>query len=143
MKKKTYFELLLLLVITFSLTACNIDNHDEPYLNTTEGLCSKTWEETYITKYNIYCTHKLSFEYNGAGLEMFIYNNLDINGKPLNTVIKTETFNFNWSWYNSNNECLVLDYGNNLLYFDNVWVRNDNLSGKLEGRYVNFINDNL
>ncbi|WP_321517132.1 hypothetical protein [uncultured Bacteroides sp.] len=144
MKKKTYLELLLLMVITFSFTACDINNNDEPYLNTTDGLCSKTWVETYTTKNNLYCTHKLSFAYNGAGQELFIYNNLDINGNPLNTVIKTESYNFNWDWDTSNNECLVLDYGNNtVLYFDNVWVRNDYLSGKFEGDNVLFSNSNM
>jgi len=143
MKKKTYFELLLLLVITFSLTACSIDEDNDPYYKTTENLCSKTWVETYRTVSNLYCTHKLSFAYNGVGQETFIYNNLDAYGKPLNIILNITTSNFNWSWYNSNNECLVLDYGNNVLYFDNVWVRNDNLSGKLEGSYVNFINDNI
>ena len=144
MKRKTYFELLLLMVITFSLTACTINNGDEPYLNTTDGLCSKTWVETYITTNNLYCTHKLSFAYNGAGLETFVYNNLDINGNPLNAIVKAESYNFNWDWYNSNNECLVLDYGNNtVLYFENVLVRNDYLSGKFEGDNVAFKNDNI
>lgn len=132
------------MVITFSFTACSIDNDDDPYLNTTEGLCSKTWVETYITTSHLYCTHKLSFAYNGAGQETFIYNNLDINGNPLNTIFNTTTFNFNWDWENSNNECLVLDYGNNsVLYFDNVWVRNDYLSGKLDGNNVTFRNSNI
>jgi len=144
MKKKTYLELLLLIVITFSLTACSIDEDNDPYYNTTERLCSNTWVETYLTSDNLYCTHRLSFAYNGAGQELFIYNNIDINGNPLNTVVKKLTYNFNWSWFNSNNECLVLDYGkNDILYFENVLVRNDYLSGKLEGNNVTFMNDNM
>ncbi|WP_321436998.1 hypothetical protein [uncultured Bacteroides sp.] len=144
MKRKTYFELLLLMVITFSLTACNIQNDDEPYHNTTDRLCSKNWVETYTTTDNYYCTHKLSFDYNGSGQELFIYNKLDLNGNPLSTVAKSESYSFVWKWYNDNNECLELNYGNNnVLYFDNVWVRNDYLFGKFEGKDVTFMNNDL
>lgn len=37
-------------------------------------------------------------------------------------------------------EGLILDYGaDDRIYFDNVWVREHNLSGKLEGVVVMFV----
>ncbi len=141
MEKKTYLKLLLLLVITFSFTACYQDENDDVYYNTSDMLCSKTWVETFTTSDHYFCTHKLIFAYNGSGQEAFIYNNIDINGKPLSGIVKTESYSFSWDWYNSNHECIVMSYGsNNKLYFDNVWVRNDYLSGKLNGDNVTFMN---
>jgi hypothetical protein len=141
MEKKTYLKLLLLLVMTFSFTACYQDENNDVYYNTSDMLCSKTWVETYKTSDHYFCTHKLAFAYNGAGQEVFIYNNLDINGNQLPGVVKTETYAFSWDWYNSNHECIVMTYSNSILYFDNAWVRNDYLSGKLNGDNVTFINE--
>lgn len=144
MKRETYFKLLLLMVVTFGFTACTIENDDEVGYNTTEDLCSKTWVETYVTTDHYYCTHKIIFDYDGDAQEVYIYNNMDINGNPLSTVAETRSKSLSWSWYNENHECLVLNYGKNVVsYFDNVWVRNDYLSGKLDGIYVTFMNDNI
>lgn len=143
MKTKNLMKLFLILVATISLSACDEWN-DGIERNSTQALCSKIWVETYTTSDHYYCTHKLSFNPQGKGQEIFIYNNLDLNNKPLPTVAKTISYSFTWEWDNDNMECLIMNYGNNdILYFENVWVRNDYLSGKLNGENVTFNNANL
>lgn len=143
MKEKGIIKWFLLLVLTISVSACQEwDNGIDR--NSTEALCSKMWVETYTTSDHYYCTHKLAFNPDGKGQEVFIYNNLDLNNKPLPTVAKTISYGFTWDWANDNMEGLIMIYGNNdVLYFDNVWVRNDYLSGKFNGENVTFNNANL
>ena len=53
---------------------------------------------------------------------------------------RTETNNLTWSWIDDTMEGIVFDYGvNGVTYFDNVWVREHNLSGKLNGKVVVFV----
>ncbi len=143
--KRTYLKLLLLTVIAFSFAAC--DNTDDPidqYQNSTQRLCANTWIDTYTTTDHYYITHELIFDANGQGLETFITNNLDVNGNIINPPAKTENNSFAWKWDNSNMESITLDFGgSSFVYFDNVWVRNDFLSGKFDGVIVSFANASL
>ena len=79
--------------------------------------------------------HTLKFDDSGRLAETYAYYHLNEN-QPY----RTETNNLTWSWIDDSMEGIVFDYGvNGMTYFDNVWVREHNLSGKLNGKVVVFV----
>ena len=55
---------------------------------------------------------------------------------------RTESYNFDWEWIDQEMEGLKLDRGaGEIHYFDNVWVRQNYLSGKLDGIEVTFVKE--
>ncbi|WP_455586315.1 hypothetical protein [Bacteroides sp.] len=141
MKRLNYARFVLLLILTLGLGACGDDVYytDDYLRNSDEKLCGKTWSESYDTDDGRICVHQLIFsmERNRSGKEIFQYYR---NGESKPAV--TTTYNFNWAWMDSEMEGLVLDRGaEDIHYFDNVWVRQNYLSGKLDGIEVTFIKE--
>jgi hypothetical protein len=131
MKTLNYVKIVLLLVLTISISSCEIEDD----YNTDERLCSKYWTETYYTEGGEFCTHELIFYLDGGGEENFVYQLDDSYGKVLSEVKQT----FTWDWADYTMRGLVLEYApNDFLYFDNVIVGDHELSGVFDGTAVTF-----
>ncbi|NDW12691.1 hypothetical protein D0T50_07290 [Bacteroides sp. 214] len=127
MKSLAYLKSLFVLIIVFGLTSC-----EEYYdIKNSDGkLCGYTWLEEYATVGGDWCTHTLVFDRSGSGREVYKYD----NGSQVTTI----SSRFSWYW-TSNMECIELDFGaGDLVFFDNVWVRDYYLSGNYDGEEVTF-----
>lgn len=131
-------KILLLLIAVIGLSSCGDEYYTDDYLRNSDAkLCSKKWVEEYVTNEGEICQHYLEFSMNGSGKETFFYTPQN-GGKPYDS-----SYRFDWQWVDNSMEGLVLDYGaDDIVYFDNVWVREHNLSGKLEGVIVMFVDAN-
>lgn len=136
MKRLNYARFVLLLILVLGLGACGDDVYytDDYLRNSDEKLCGKTWSQSYETDNNMNCVHQLKFSQNRSGQEIFQYYRLG-ESSPYSIV----TYNFSWEWIDQEMEGLRLDRGaNEIYYFENVWVRQNYLSGKLDGIEVTF-----
>lgn len=142
MKRLNYARFVLLFIMTLGLGACGDDVYytDDYLRNSDEKLCGKTWSEDFLVVENqieMKCVHQLKFTIDKSGQEIFHYYRGG-ESRPA----RTETFNFNWSWIDHEMEGLMLNRGaGEIYYFDNVWVRQNYLSGKLDGIEVTFIKE--
>ena len=125
-------KLLVICLIPFILTACG----DDVYYtmeNTDERLCGRTWVETIALDNDpnyISVEHQLVFSQTGQSRETWIKYK---NGGGEDSSAST----FTWRWMDNSREGLILDYGGgDLKYFDNVWVRDHYLAGKLDGNLI-------
>ena len=140
MRKLNYVSILLAVITVLGLTSCE---ENEDFQNSESKLCTKLWVEAYETNAGDHCTHQLEFAYKGSGREIFIYQRYNTSGSLL-APYKTETRSFVWYWQNDNREGLVLKYvSNEFIYFDDVWVRNDYLSGVFDGIQSTFTNSDI
>ena len=102
-------------------------------------MCGKTWVDEYTTEENELCKHQLKFAKDYSGREVFQFYR---NGE--NRPYKENSYTFDWKWTDSAMENLEINYGaGDIVYFDNVWVREHNLQGKLNGAIVMFVDANL
>ena len=140
MRKLNYVSILLAVITVLGLTSCE---ENEDFQNSESKLCNQLWVEGYNITSEDHCTHQLEFAYNGSGREIFIYQRYNTSGSLL-APYKTETRSFVWYWQNDYREGLVLEYGSgNYIYFDDVWVRNDYLSGVFNGIQSTFTNSDI
>lgn len=125
-------------MVVIGLSSCGDEYYTDDYLrNSDEKLCNRVWVEEYETNDNELCEHYLEFSRNGSGKETFKYKPID-GRKPYES-----SYRFDWAWIDNSMEGLILDYGgNDRSFFDNVWVREHNLSGKLDGVIVSFVDAN-
>lgn len=139
MKIQNYVKILMLCVLTLSFVSCGDEYYTDDYLrNSDDKLCGKTWVEEYNTETDELCSHQLKFAKDYSGQEVFQYFR---NGE--NRPYKSESFTFYWKWIDADMENLEINYGGgDIAFFDNVWVREHNLSGKLEGVVVMFVDAN-
>lgn len=135
MKTLNFVKMLLLCVITLSMTSCGDDNY-YTIQNSDEKLCSKTWVEEYTTEDGDLCRYQLEFTKNKK-------NNKELcSGKETTILYKTgskETTerDFTWEWIDGSKEGLILNYGaGDIEYFENVWVREHYISGKLNSKII-------
>ncbi|WP_221659147.1 hypothetical protein [Bacteroides salyersiae] len=136
MKRLNCTRFALLLILVLGLGACGDDVYytDDYLRNSDEKLCGKTWTEKVEADDNMYCVHQLKFSQNRSGQEIFEYYR---PGESSPT--RTETYRFSWEWIDQEMEGLKLDHGaGEVYYFENVWVRQNYLSGKLDGVEVTF-----
>lgn len=138
MKTLNYVKILLLYLITMTLASCGDDVYYTMQSNSDDKLCNKTWTEEYSTSENEYCKHELKFAGDRSGREFFLYYRAG-DSRPY----KENTFSFTWRWIDSDMENMEINYGaGDVLFFDNVWVREHNLSGKFDGEVVMFVDAN-
>lgn len=135
MKTLNYVKILLLCVFAVSLASCGDDNYYTTIENSDDKLC-RTWEEEYMTERNgveVLCKHQLQFaKTDNSGQDIKAYYR-EGERDPYNT----DTRRFFWKWMDSAKEGLIMDYGaGEIKYFDNVWIREHYLSGKLDGVIV-------
>lgn len=131
-------KLLLLLIMVLGLSACGDNYYSDDYLrNSDEKLCANTWVEEYTMENGDLCKHYLDFSMNYSGREKF-----DFYRSGETSSYKETSYNFSWNWIDASMENLEINYGgNDVIYFDNVWVREHNLSGKLDGTIVMFVDN--
>lgn len=139
MKTLNYLKTLLLGMLVATLAACGDDYYTDDYLrNSDEKLCGKTWVEEYTTTDDELCNHQLKFSVernDRSGQEVFQYYR-DGETRPY----RSESYTFDWNWVDKDMENIEINYGGgDIVYFDNVWVREHNLSGKLDGVIVMFV----
>jgi len=125
--------------------SCGDKYYTDDFLrNSDDKLCGYTWtEEVTALDVNgdlILEVNTLYFDGKGNGYGsgrkgIELYRALP-GGKWESAPYKTETNRFDWKWID-NFEGLTLDYGGGkIAYFENVWVREYYLSGKLENVQV-------
>lgn len=140
MRKLNYARFILLLVLTLGLNACGGDDvyYTDDYLrNSDEKLCGKTWVETYEANEGAdLCTHILFFRSDHNGKETYKYQKIYEDGS-LSDYYKDSGDAFSWKWIDDKMEGLELDYiDKGVISFDNVWVRENYLSGKIRGKEI-------
>lgn len=133
MKTLNFVKMLLLCVITLSMTSCGDDNY---YVmqNSDDKLCGKTWTEASEDEYDFTGInyYQLKFDKNNSAQEIKEYYR-DGESEPY----KRDTRRFTWKWMDDTKETLILDFGaKETIYFENVWVREHYLSGKLDGKMI-------
>lgn len=135
MKVLNLVKIMLLCVMTMGLASCGDDNY-YTIQNSDEKLCGKPWVEEYTNDEGYLCTHQLEFT-------KVKQNNRDILSGKETTITyvvggtNKTTADFTWQWIDNSMEGLLLSYGNgDVKHFENVWVREHYLSGKLDGRVI-------
>lgn len=134
MKILNLMKILLLCVMTAGLASCGDDNY-YTIQNSDEKLCSDSWVEEYDTEEGA-CRHILEFtKGKQGGKEVLSGKETFIVTTTGNT--KTDTHDFTWKWIDNSREGLILNYGSgDVKIFENVWVREHYLSGKLDGEIM-------
>lgn len=135
MKIQNYVKMWLLCVLTLGFSSCG----DDVYYtmeNDDNKLCDKTWIEEYNTEEGLLTTYQLRFfKDNNKGQE--VSTTYDAGGK---VIIDRE---FIWRWADDSKEVLKLTFADNKVkFFENVWVRDHYLSGKLDGKNVTLVDAN-
>lgn len=140
MRTLNYVKILFLLTIAVTFAACGDKYYDDEYLkNSDEKLCRTSWVDDYINEDDELCVHTLEFYTSGKGLDILRkYRKIPSNNWE-NTHYQESTISFDWKWMDNTMEGLILDYTKSISYFDNVWVRERYLSGKLNGEHVTYI----
>lgn len=146
MKKFNCINLFLLLTVTVFFASCGDDYYTDDFLrNSNEKLCGYNWVEgqeyfdinnSPILKVRILYFNQSSVDF-GKGKESFEYYRGLPNGKWADTPYRTESSTFDWRWI-ENFEGLELDFGDEIVLFENVWVREYYLSGKYDDYQATF-----
>lgn len=152
MKRKNYFVLMLLAVLTFSLSSCVVVE-DNVVINTPEALCNRNWVDVYYgtdQEGKFQCEHTIRFNLNGTGYERFVYREVDLYNnvgaiyQDDNGLVNPQ-YAFNWEIGSSSSSLymsIILD--NNLWDFPKKFrdmeVRRNTLTGVLDGGNVTFYN---
>lgn len=134
--KKIFYNLFLLPVLALCMTACGDDYYTDDFLkNSSDKLCGYVWEEVYDSQLegvDMTCVHRIKFNKKDGNESMTYYK----EGQSI-PVSKTE-YAFYWEWC-KDMETIQLKYGTgNDEFFENVWVRETYLSGKLHNKTVTF-----
>ncbi len=125
------------------LTSCGDDITYYTIQNSDELLCSRTWVVEEAVKNEdgvlVSCVHQLKFSMSGySGQEIYQYYYTG-ESRPYSEI----THNFDWEWMDNAKEGIRIDFGaGNIVYFENVWVREHYLSGKLNGEQITFTDAN-
>lgn len=138
MKALNEVKIGLLLLLTVVWASCGDDVY-YTMQNNDEKLCEKTWIESYESDGAVTGAYQLRFF------------KKDSKGQEVTTTYTTDgkvTYDreFNWHWTDNSKETLKLTFADGKVkYFENVWVRDHYLSGKIEGEVVmltdaNYIN---
>jgi hypothetical protein len=132
----------LLGMVVMGISSCEINHMDDSFRNSDEKLCSGFWERSYTIDGNELCTQQIEFRTvstGRTGTEVFEYRRKDRNGNWNDIPYRTVSYGFYWKWTNNDREGIIIDHSvDGALYFDNVWVRINYLSGNLDGEEVTF-----
>lgn len=135
MKTLNFVKILLFSVIAVSLASCGDDIY-YTMQNSDNKLCGKKWMEQYWNEDGELCEYMLEFEKekrNNRELLSGTETTITYKKGGTNTVQK----DFTWEWMDSSMEGLILYFkAGDVSYFENVWVREHYLSGKLDGIVV-------
>ncbi len=133
-KTRGWMEGLAFCLLVCILAACGDDvYYTVEEENTDERLCGRTWvEKVTVDDGSAYVSaeHQLVFSLEGQSRETWVWRKAG-GGED------TSASTFTWRWMDESREGIVLDFGaGELKYFENVWVRDHYLSGKLDGKVV-------
>ena len=128
MKVFNFVRILLLTVVALGFSSCGDDVY-YTMQNSDEKLCGKVWVNGNETDEGVAYTYKLKFDKNNKGQEVTV--TYYAGGK---TTVDRE---FSWRWGDDSKESLRLTFTDGKVkYFENVWVRDHYLSGKLDGEVI-------
>lgn len=134
MRQMNALRVLLWCVLTLTFVSCG----DDVYYtmeNRDENLCNKLWITDFETEQGETGTYQLRFYSGGKGQEVVI--------TPVNGGTNTVDREISWQWTDGSKECLQWLYADGTVnYFENVWVREHYLSGKLDGKELVFVEAN-
>lgn len=134
MKILDFAKIMLLCVITMGMTSCGDDIYYTTIQNSDEKLCGKNWVDESGEDGEAY-TYLLKFGANNKGQEVTI--TYEAGGKV------TVDREFSWRWLDESKEAIRLTFADNTAkIFENVWVREHYLSGKLNGEVMMLVDAN-
>lgn len=127
-----YYGIMALLAAMMLFTSCEVsidwyddDDYSEMYYQRTRELCSRTWQESWVQNGEIH-TQRLDFYEDRTGTELMRIEHRD-------GYITEDRYSFRWSWENSSQTALRMNYGgNDYSYFENIWLSGNTLSGILD-----------
>ena len=129
-----YLKLALMAVLMINLTSCEVeidsfyDDADGGYYDYSAALCSRTWVDNYRDLDGNACHQELDFYSDRTGVDY-------IEVRYPNGRVQTFEYSFRWTWNNSAQTSLRMDYGyNDVSYLDDVYIGGNTLSGYLNGR---------
>lgn len=129
MKVLNDVKIWLLCLFAISLASCGDDVY-YTLQNSDDQLCERTWVEDYES------------DGGATGAYQLRFHKKDNKGQEVSTTYTADgkvTYDreFNWRWTDDSKEALKLTFADGKVkYFENVWVRDHYLSGKIEGRVV-------
>lgn len=122
-------KMLLLCVWAVLLASCGDDVY-YTMQNSDDKLCEKTWVEDYEDDGAVTGAYQLRFYKKG-------YKGQEVSTTYTDDGKVTYDREFGWAWTDSSKETLKLTFADGRVkYFENVWVREHYLSGKIDGRVV-------
>lgn len=138
MKPLNYLKIAFVLVAAMTLAACGDDYYTDDYLkNSDEKLCRKYWVDQYVTADDKLCTHTIYFDLSGGGSDTKKFQNRE--GTGWSSQYSQESQTITWMWADKHMETLYITLAKDgMVTFENVWVREQYLSGKLGGNIVSF-----
>lgn len=129
MKICNLMKVLTVCALIFVFASCGDDVVYETIKNSDEGLCNKTWVMETEENGTVVQQYKLTFyPVPRKGQELTV-----TYGEDGKTSVDRE---FSWKWMDESREALVLTFSTSEKVFENVWVREHYLSGKLDGQIV-------
>lgn len=144
MEKKYFIPLLFLFCSLFVFNSCENEDPDDSWRrDNLILLCRNVWVDNYYTDDYEYCHQELTFREDGAALNYREFYKTDPNGNPYGAP-EVVSIPFRWYWDDECQEALIFVYNDgSRSYFDNVWVRQHYLSGRLDGQPVLYIDSKL
>lgn len=134
MKQTNILSLILLLTILCGFNSC-VDKPLDPIDNPEYILCNGSgWWDEYEDVDGYYCEQRLIFHSDGRGQESIIRNFSDYPGD-----FKESKYSFYWEWNDDYYGSIYMEYDNgDYIYFDDLHIYYDKLSGYLGDDYVSF-----
>ncbi len=112
-------------------TACEPTDDTVDANEATYYLCQTHWDSSFTNTNGVECEQEFLFDKDGTGVEFFTTYN------PGHTY--TEKYSFYWNWTSGYFNAIAIEYGSDdRVYFDNVVVGADFLTGYLDGDYAEF-----
>ena len=134
MKILDFAKIMLLCVITMGMASCGDDIYYTTIQNSDEKFCGMNWVDESGEDGEAY-TYLLKFGANNKGQEVTI--TYEAGGKV------TVDREFSWRWLDESKEAIRLTFADNTAkIFENVWVREHYLSGKLNGEVMMLVDAN-
>lgn len=144
MKRTFIVPLLGTLFLMLLFGGCTDDQDDDLGRETNAYLlCKNVWVDNFNVSDYEYCHQELIFRVDGSGQNYREFYQRDAAGRPFGPA-EIVSAPFRWYWDDECQEAIVFVYSNNSRsYFENVWIRQHYLSGRLDGTDVVYIDSKL
>lgn len=136
-KLRNYIKFLFMAVAVLSITACDPDDWDffddddisYEYRETTRMLCDKHWIQGFVDE-GLKYSQEFIFNPDRTGIEYYTIYYPD--GED------TRSYRFYWHWDNVYQSSIRMEYSDGIIYFDDVRVSRNWLTGIWDGIKVEF-----